>query len=123
MSGAPLRFLADESCDFAVVRALRAAGFDVEAVGESATSSRDVDVIDQALRERRVLVTEDKDFGWLVYAQKRRSHGVVLLRFPVSARSRMSLDVLTLVRTRAEDLSGAFVVLEPGVARVHDIET
>ncbi|CAG0937031.1 hypothetical protein TFLX_05935 [Thermoflexales bacterium] len=29
-----LRFLADESCDFAVVRALRAAGFDVLAVSE-----------------------------------------------------------------------------------------
>jgi hypothetical protein len=29
-----LRFLADESCDFAVVRALRAAGFDVLAINE-----------------------------------------------------------------------------------------
>ena len=29
-----LRFLADESCDFAVVRALRAEGFDVLAVSE-----------------------------------------------------------------------------------------
>jgi len=30
----PLRFLADESCDFAVVRALRADGHDVLAVSE-----------------------------------------------------------------------------------------
>jgi hypothetical protein len=29
-----LRFLADESCDFAVVRALRANGYEVLAVGE-----------------------------------------------------------------------------------------
>jgi hypothetical protein len=29
-----MRFLADESCDFAVVRALRAAGHDVVAVAE-----------------------------------------------------------------------------------------
>ena len=29
-----LRFLADESCDFAVVRALRAEGFDVLAVSK-----------------------------------------------------------------------------------------
>jgi hypothetical protein len=29
-----MRFLADESCDFAIVRAVREAGYDVEAVGE-----------------------------------------------------------------------------------------
>ncbi|MBI3080243.1 MAG: DUF5615 family PIN-like protein, partial [candidate division NC10 bacterium] len=29
-----MRFLADESCDFAVVRALRAAGHDVVAIAE-----------------------------------------------------------------------------------------
>lgn len=34
MSQPPLRFLADESCDFAIVRALRADGFDVLAVSE-----------------------------------------------------------------------------------------
>jgi hypothetical protein len=32
-----MRFLADESCDFAVVRALRAAGHDVLAVAETCT--------------------------------------------------------------------------------------
>lgn len=30
----PLRFLADECCDFAVVPALRAAGYDVLAINE-----------------------------------------------------------------------------------------
>jgi len=35
MSPLTLRFLADESCDFAVVRALREDGFDVVAVSEA----------------------------------------------------------------------------------------
>lgn len=60
-----LHFLADESCDFAVVRALRAAGYDVLAVGEVITRSDDRELIEQAARERRILLTEDKDFGWL----------------------------------------------------------
>jgi len=38
-------FLADESCDFAVVRTLRAAGYDVLAVSERAPGARDEDVI------------------------------------------------------------------------------
>ena len=41
-----LRFLADESCDFAVVRALRGAGYDVVAVAEFINQSLDSEVID-----------------------------------------------------------------------------
>jgi hypothetical protein len=35
-----MRFLADESCDFAIVRALRAAGHDVVAVTERLPGER-----------------------------------------------------------------------------------
>jgi predicted nuclease of predicted toxin-antitoxin system len=63
-----VRFLADESCDFAVVRALRTAGHDIHAVAELLSGLDDAAVMSLALRERRVLLTEDKDFGQLVYA-------------------------------------------------------
>ena len=36
-----MRFLADESCDFAVVRALRGAGHDVSAVTELSPAAKD----------------------------------------------------------------------------------
>ncbi len=61
-----LRFLADESCDFTVVRALRSKGYDVLAVSEYMQRSVDRDLIEQAHHENRILLTEDKDFGWLV---------------------------------------------------------
>jgi len=61
-----LRFLADESCDFTAVRALRAEGFDVLAVAEAIPGAEDDQVIEYAVREERVLLTEDKDFGQLV---------------------------------------------------------
>ena len=41
-----MRFLADESCDFRVVRALRAAGRDVRAVIEGTRGAEDAAVID-----------------------------------------------------------------------------
>ena len=63
-----MRFLADESCDFAVVRALREAGHDVAAVRELSLGVADDVVINLAVRENRILLTEDKDFGQLVYA-------------------------------------------------------
>src|SRR3990172_2080429 len=73
--------LAHESCDFAVVRALRAAGHDVVAIAEVTPRAEDDAVIDLAVREERLLLTEDKDFGQLVYARGRRTAGVLLLRF------------------------------------------
>ena len=63
-----MRLLADESCDFSVVRALRGAGHDVIAVAELFPSLDDSLILDLALREQRVLLTEDKDFGQLAYA-------------------------------------------------------
>jgi predicted nuclease of predicted toxin-antitoxin system len=58
-----IRFLADESCDFAVGRALRRAGYDVLAVSEVTTRSDDLQLIKQAAIEGRILLTEDEDFG------------------------------------------------------------
>ena len=81
-----LSFLADESCDFAVVRALRAASYDVLAVSEVTTRSVDRQLIEQAGREGRILLTEDKDFGWLVFVSQVASPGVILIRFPGDAR-------------------------------------
>lgn len=111
-------FLADESCDFAVVRALRSAGYDVTAITESAPQTQDVDVIALAAREGRVLITEDKDFGQLVYAELRESSGVILVRFPASERSALPEAMLETVRELGDRLVGIFVVLTPRRVRI-----
>jgi predicted nuclease of predicted toxin-antitoxin system len=58
-----MRLIADESCDFRLVRSLRSAGHDVIAVAETQAGIDDDDVIHRARSERRLLLTEDKDFG------------------------------------------------------------
>lgn len=50
-----MRFLADESCDFLIVRELRAAGHDVEAVSDVSPRAEDEEVIKLALDGRRIL--------------------------------------------------------------------
>src|ERR1039457_6469153 len=80
-----MRFLADESCDFAAVRALRGEGHDVLAVSEFQQRSVDKEVMELALAESRILLTEDKDFGWLAFVAHAESPGVILIRFPASA--------------------------------------
>jgi predicted nuclease of predicted toxin-antitoxin system len=113
-----LRFLADESCDFAVVRALRADGFDVHAISEITSRSEDRALLEQAERERRILLTEDKDFGWLVFVSHVDSPGVILIRFPGNARQTLAQTVSRIVREQGEKLIGRFVVVQPGHVRI-----
>jgi predicted nuclease of predicted toxin-antitoxin system len=112
-----VEFVADESCDFAVVRALRANGHQVIAIAEVSPRIPDEQVLRLASAEGRVLVTEDKDFGELVYAQKQVMSGVVLLRFPGDARTTMAQATVDAVKAIGTNLSNRFTVVEPGRIR------
>src|SRR5262245_59939648 len=113
-----MRFVADEGCDFAVVRAHRAAGHDVTAILEISPRAEDTAIIDLAMREHRVLLTEDKDFGGLGYANARAASGVSLIRFPSKARATLPTAVTGLVNVKGEQLFGCFVVMQPGRIRI-----
>jgi predicted nuclease of predicted toxin-antitoxin system len=116
-----MRFLADESCDFAVVRRLREEGFEVAAVAEITPRAEDSDVVDLAVREQRILLTEDKDFGQLLFAYGQSAPGVVFLRYPAQARKRIPEDVVRLVRQQGEKLAGCFVTIQPSRTRISRI--
>ena len=113
-----MRFLADESCDYAVVRALSRTRHEVLAVAVLLPGASDGRVIELALRERCILLTEHKDFGQFVYASGARSVGVIPVRFPAGARSHMGAAVAELVDRRGDDLIGRFVVVQPGKTRI-----
>jgi predicted nuclease of predicted toxin-antitoxin system len=118
---AEINFLADESCDFTVVRALRAAKFDVLSVAESFPSISDEQVLQRSLKEERILLTEDKDFGEWVFAHGKKVPGVILVRFPGNARKQLAEEIRMLVEDYGTDLIRNFVVLEPGRARIRKI--
>jgi len=112
-----MRFLADESCDFRVVRALRAAGHDVLAIVEISPGAEDDVVVERATREGRIFVTEDRDFGQLVYAAAKPTQGVILLRFPSSARASLPAMVVEVATNYGEKLGERFTVVQPGRIR------
>ncbi len=112
-----MRLLADESCDFRVVRALRAAGHDVVAVIEAMPGADDSAVIELAGRERRIFLTEDADFGQLIYAGGKPAAGVILLRFPTTVRTHLPKFLVGIVAEHGEKLSDRFTVVQPGRIR------
>ena len=113
-----MRFLADESCDFSVVRALRSSGYDVLAIAEIARRAEDLHVIRMALEQDRILLTEDKDFGQLVFAQAQQSAGVVLIRYPSRNRRDLPIAVMDFIRQSGASLGDRFAVVTPGRVRI-----
>jgi len=113
-----VKFLTDESCDFAFVTVLRQNGYDVKAIVEVMPGASDLQVLESGFEERRVLLTEDKDFGEWIFAQKSATAGVILLRYPIETRLQMGLAMVELVSEHGNQLRNRYVVLEPGRARI-----
>jgi predicted nuclease of predicted toxin-antitoxin system len=70
-----------------------------------------------SLSERRIFVTEDPDFGQLVYATGKPTAGVILLRFPTNARASLPAFVANVVAEYGDRLNERFAVLQPGRIR------
>lgn len=117
MTSGVVWFLADESCDRLVIDALREDGYDVRAVSEVTRRPVDSDLLRQAVTEGRVLLTEDKDFGWLDFGTQMASAEVILLRFPAAARRALVDAVRRVVAEHGVALVDAFTVIQPGVVR------
>lgn len=113
-----MNFVADESCAGPVIQALRQAGHDVMAIAEVAKGATDEHVLERALKEGRVLITEDLDFGELVYARGQASAGVILLRFENRVRRAAPATVVEAVAKLGPRLQNAFAVFEPGRVRI-----
>jgi len=74
------QIVADESVDFRIVTQLRNTGISVYAIIESSPSISDTEVLSIAFENNSLLITEDKDFGELIFRLKMKHSGVLLIR-------------------------------------------
>lgn len=113
-----MRFLADESCHFAVVRALAALGHDVEAVARVQRGAPDDEVLNLAARQHRILLTADKDFGRIYYTGGPGIRTVILMRYAPQYHASLCAAVSDLVAREGDRLLGSFIVVQPGQIRI-----
>jgi predicted nuclease of predicted toxin-antitoxin system len=119
-----MRWLADECISAAFVASLRAAGHDVISATEIFQSAKDRDLLARATQENRLLLTEDKDFGELVFGPATlASTGVVLMRI-ADERSHLAWPRLEAAIGRfGETLFGRFVIVEETRFRVRALQS
>ncbi|MGH6798488.1 MAG: DUF5615 family PIN-like protein [Roseiarcus sp.] len=107
-----MRWLADECVDAALVARLRAAGHDALYVAEIASGANDAEVLRRAHDDRRLLLTEDKDFGELVVHSGMPALGLVLLRLAPENRALKWTRLEAAIMQFGERLLGRYVVIE-----------
>jgi hypothetical protein len=116
-----LRFRADENIPGVAVRALEQAGHDVVWIRISNPGASDIDVLGQAAREARILLTFDKDFGELTQGKDgSQAYGVILFRPPMRGPTNIASSLLNVISSR-DDWAGHFSVVEPGRIRMRPI--
>ena len=106
-----MRFLVDEYTGPLVARWLREQNHEVFSVYDEARGLDDDKVIQKALEEERILITNDKDFGEKVYRDGRLHRGIILLRLQ-DERSTSKIKMLSnLLNTYSDRIPNAFLVV------------
>lgn len=107
-----MRWLADECASAPLVERLRAAGHDVSYMAEAAPGTSDTAVLQRAHDEARVLLTEDKDFGDLVFRSRLAAPGIVLPRLDFENGPAKWLRLEAAIAEFGDRLLGRHVVIE-----------
>jgi predicted nuclease of predicted toxin-antitoxin system len=116
-----MRIFADENIGAEIVRQLRDDGHSVSWIVEGTRGSVDPDVLAEALESNSLLITNDKDFGELVFSNHLHSAGVLLLRIHNLPYKSRASKVCSLIRSDGDSLLGQFSVLTPAGLRSREI--
>jgi len=107
-----MKILADENIEKPVVVKLRSEGHQVLHVSEIAPSITDVAVLRLANQENAVVLTEDKDFGDLIFHQHYAAPGVILVRLPDGFSSTEKAGIIAqVINQHQNELFYAFMVI------------
>lgn len=114
-------YLINENIPAAVVSALRGQGHDVTWIRTTAPGLSDVEVLEIAQKENRILITFDKDFGELAFRLGLPAQcGVVLFRISMPSSRYIARMVIIALESR-NDWIGHFTVIEDDRIRMRPL--
>ena len=117
-----LRFLADVNIENEIISGLRTDGHDVVWILERNKYLTDEEILNMARDENRIVLTNDKDFGEIVYRLKLISNGIVLFRVK-DQNENVKLELIRkAVDYKNENLSKYFTVLTEAKIRFIKLE-
>jgi predicted nuclease of predicted toxin-antitoxin system len=112
-----VRFLVDECAGPALANWLREQGHDAASIYDDSPGIGDEQVLDRAVREDRILISVDKDFGEYVFRDLKQHRGVLLLRLADERAANKIATVKRVLDQYIDRLPLRFVVATEGKVR------
>jgi predicted nuclease of predicted toxin-antitoxin system len=116
-----MKLLANENIPIELVNELRNSGYDILRVDEIRKGMKDQEVLEFSLKESRIIITFDKDFGELAVKEKRKATGVILLRMHPESVQYIKERILLLFE-KIKELKDKFIVLEEYTIRERNLQ-
>jgi predicted nuclease of predicted toxin-antitoxin system len=111
-----MKFMLDESADFPLAEALAQMGHDVTSiVRDYPRALEDQDVLAVAQQEERTLITNDTDFGELIFRRQLPHSGVILFRLGLEDINTKTAWLKHVIENHAHELKDFIVVTDRGV--------
>lgn len=112
-----MKFLVDANLGRRFTNLLKQAGYDAVLIKDILPKASDEDILSFAEREERIVVTNDKDFGELVFSSGKPVYGVILLRaLATGAEKRFEM-----VKDILDKAEGKFIVVREGRIRMREL--
>lgn len=99
------------------MNALKTSGIDIVPIKEFTSGISDEAVLEAANKQNRILITFDSDFGELIFKQKLKARGVILLKFAPKSTQQIVDTTLNVLKTQAK-IEGHFLVVKEKKIRV-----
>ncbi|MBE9211630.1 DUF5615 family PIN-like protein [Plectonema cf. radiosum LEGE 06105] len=112
-----MRFLVDECTGSTVARWLRDQGYEVFSVYDEARGISDDEVLQKALNENWILITNDKDFGDKIFREGSLHRGIIFLRLDNERATNKINKLQLLLENYADRLPEQFVVVTENKVR------
>jgi predicted nuclease of predicted toxin-antitoxin system len=112
-----MRFLVDECTGSTVARWLCDQGYEVFSVYDEARGISDDDVLQKALNENWILITNDKDFGDKIFREGSLHRGIIFLRLDNERATNKINKLQLLLENYADRLPEQFVVVTENKVR------
>ena len=113
-----MKFIVDESTGPAIAKWLEGLGYEIFSVYNQLRGADDETILKKAIDEDWVLITNDKDFGEMVYRQGLLHHGIILMRL-VDERPANKIKTLEkLLSQFIDQINDSFVVVTESNVRI-----
>lgn len=113
-----IKFIADVNVEKPIVEYLSKQGYDIKWIPDINCEMTDDKLLELANKEKRILITNDKDFGELIFLQKKLTTGIILFRVKIQkSQEKMKLMKKLLMGYR-EKLFKHFIVITKDRIRI-----